>query len=91
MKAAIRETRNRLAAQVAQTADHVSVKAERPWAEWAMVQSRRIAAAGRARRVWTDARRTGLLHRAAMGGRILPSRLPPEPNDDELGIGPDDD
>jgi hypothetical protein len=79
MKAAIRETRNRLAAQVAQTADHVhllfttpaSVKAEAPVGGVIAGAIKAIAAAGRARRVWTDARRTGLPRRAAIGGVIM--------------------
>ena len=73
MKAAIRETRNRLAAQVAQTADHVhllfttpaSVKTEAPVGGVVAGAIKAIAVAGRARRVWTDARRTGLLRRGS--------------------------
>ena len=79
MKAAIRETRNRLAAQVAQTADHVhvlfttpdSVKAEAPVGGVVAGAIKAIALGGRARLVWTDARRTGLLRRAAIGGVIM--------------------
>jgi hypothetical protein len=78
MKAAIRETRNRLAAQVAQTADHVhllftpaSVKTEAPVGGVVAGAIKAIAVAGRARRVWTDARSTGLLRRAAIGGGIV--------------------
>ena len=79
MKAAIRETRNRLAAQVAQTADHVhllfttpsSVETEAPVGGVVAGAIKAIAVAGRARRVWTDARRTGLLRRAAIGGVIV--------------------
>lgn len=79
MKAAIRETRNRLAAQVAQTADHVhllfttpaSVKTEAPVGGVVAGAIKAIAVAGRARRVWTDARSTGPLRRAAIGGGIV--------------------
>ena len=79
MKAAIRETRNRLAAQVAQTADHVhllfttpsSVDTEAPVGGVVAGAIKAIAVAGRTRRVWTDARRTGLLRRAAIGGVIV--------------------
>ena len=79
MKAAIRETRNRLAAQVTQTADHVhllfttpsSVETEAPVGGVVAGAIKAIAVAGRARRVWTDARRTGLLRRAAIGGAIV--------------------
>jgi hypothetical protein len=76
MKAAIRETRNRLAAQVAQTADHVHllfttpsfVKTEAPVGGVVAGAIKAIAVAGRARRVWADASRRGLLRRAAFGG-----------------------
>ena len=79
MKAAIRETRNRLAAQVTQTADHVhllfttpaSVKTEAPVGGVVAGAMKAIAVAGRARRVWTDTRSTGLLRRAAIGGGIV--------------------
>jgi hypothetical protein len=79
MKVAIRETHNRLAAQVAQTADHVhllfttpaSVKTEAPVGGVVAGAIKAIAVAGHARRVWTDARSTGLLRRAAIGGGIV--------------------
>ena len=79
MKAAIRETRDRLAAQLTQTADHVqflfttpsSVKTEAPVGGVVAGAIKAIAVAGRTRRVWTDARRTGLLRRAAIGGVIV--------------------
>jgi hypothetical protein len=79
MKAAIRETRNRLAAQVAQTADHVhllfttpaSVKTEAPVGGVVAGAIKAIAIVGRARRVWTNASGTGLLRRAAIGGVIV--------------------
>ena len=79
MKAGIRETRNRLAAQVAQTADHVHTSysplrppslQKRPPAEWSLVAIKAIAVAGRTGRIWTDMRRTGPLRRAAIGGVI---------------------
>jgi len=79
MKAAIRETRNRLAAQVAQTADHVhlllttpaSDKPEVPAGGVVVGAIKAIAVAGRVRRVWADASRTGLLRRTTIGGVIL--------------------
>ena len=79
MKAAIRETRNRLAAQVAQRADHVhllfttpdSVKAEAPVGGVVAGAIKAIAVAGRVRRVWADASRTGVLRRTAIGGESL--------------------
>jgi hypothetical protein len=78
MKAAIRETRNRLAAQVAQTADHVhllfttpsAVHTEAPAGGVVAGAIKAIAVAGRTGRIWTDVRRTGLLRRAAIGGVI---------------------
>jgi hypothetical protein len=78
VKAAIRETRNRLAAQVTQTADHVhllftpsAVETETPVGGAVAGAIKAIAVAGRTRRIWTDARRTGLLRRAAIGGVIV--------------------
>jgi len=79
MKAAVRETRNRLAEQVAQTADHVhllfttpsSVKTEAPGGGVVAGATKAIAIAGRTRRAWCDARRTGLLRRAAIGALIM--------------------
>jgi hypothetical protein len=78
MKVAIRETRDRLAAQLTQTADHVqllfttpsSVKTEAPVGGAVAGAIQAIAVAGRAARVWSDARNTGLLRRAAIGGVI---------------------
>jgi hypothetical protein len=78
-KAAIRETRNRLAAHVTQTADHVhllfttpsAVETEAPVGGAVAGAIKAIAVAGRTRRIWTDARRTGLLRRAAIGGVIV--------------------
>jgi hypothetical protein len=79
MKAAIRETRHRLAAQVAQTADHIhlifttsaSDGTEAPTGGVIVALTKTIAIAGYARRLWIDARRTGLLRRAAVGGAIV--------------------
>lgn len=79
IKAAIRETRNRLAAQVGRTADHVhlifttpaSVETEAPLGGAVAGAIKTIAVAGRVTRVWTDARQTGLLRRAAIGGVIV--------------------
>ena len=79
MKAAIRETRHRLAVQVAQTADHIhlifttsaSDEAEAPMRGAVAGAIKTIAIAGWATRVWTEARRTGLLRRAAIGGAIV--------------------
>ena len=78
MKAAIRETRNRLAEQLAQTADHVhllfttpsAVHTEAPAGGVVAGAIKAIAVAGRTGRIWTDVRRTGLLRRAAIGGVI---------------------
>jgi hypothetical protein len=79
MKADIRETRSRLAAQLARTADHVqflftapsSVETEPPVGGVAAHAIKTIVIAGRARRVWTDAWRTGVLRRAVIGGVIV--------------------
>jgi hypothetical protein len=79
MKAAIHETRSRLAVRLAQTANHVhllyagpsAVETEPP-ASGALERAiKTIAAAGRARRAWTEARRTGLLRRAVIGAVIV--------------------
>ena len=79
MRAAIRETRQRLADQVARTADHVHLMFTTPGSENTEAPEggaiagalKTIAVAGRARRVWMDARRMGLLRRAAIGGMIV--------------------
>ena len=79
MKSAIRETRNRLAAQVAGIAAHVhlllanpaSVEIEAPVGGVVARAIKTIAVAGRVRRDWTEARRTGFLRRTAVGGVIL--------------------
>jgi hypothetical protein len=76
MKAAIREVRGRLTVRLARTADHVHLLFTTPSsAETTALDSgviggaiKTITVAGRAKRVWTDARRTGLLGRAAIGG-----------------------
>jgi hypothetical protein len=77
MKAAIGETRQRIAVQMARTADQVHLifttpasAAESPRGGAAGSAIHVIAAAGRARRAWTNARQTGLLRRAAIGGVI---------------------
>ena len=75
-KAAIRETRNRLAVQVAGIAEHVhflfttpsAVETDAPSGGVVGGAIKTIAVAGRAKRAWTDARRTGLLRRAVFGG-----------------------
>jgi hypothetical protein len=79
MKAAIRETRDRLARYVAGTADRVhlrfaapsSVETHGPVGGVVAGAINMIALAGRASRAWTDARRTGLLHRGAIGGVMV--------------------
>jgi hypothetical protein len=79
MKAAIRETRQRLADQVTRTADHVHlifttpgfVKTQAPVGGAVAGAIKTIAVAGRARRVWIDAKRMGLLRQAAIGGMIV--------------------
>ncbi len=76
MKSAIRETRNRLAVQLARTADHVHVlfttpsSAETEARDGGLIGRaiKTIGVAGRAKRVWSDVRRKGLLRRAAIGG-----------------------
>jgi hypothetical protein len=75
MKAAIHETRSRLAVRLAETANHVHLLYAAPFAieteppaSGALGRAiKTIAAAGRARRAWTEARRTGLLRRAVLG------------------------
>ena len=79
MKAAIRETRQRLTAQVARTADHVHLMFTTPGAVHTAAPEggaiagalKTIAIAGRARRIWMDARSMGLLRGAAIGGMIV--------------------
>ncbi len=79
MKAAIRDTRNRLAAQVTQTADQIhllftapsSVDTEASVGGVVAGAMKAIVVAGRTTRVWTDARSTGLVRRAAIGGAIV--------------------
>jgi hypothetical protein len=79
MKAAIGETRGRLALGLTRTADHVHVlfSAAAP----TPAESRdhgliggaatAIVIAGRTRRAWGDARRTGLLRRVAIGAATV--------------------
>ena len=82
MKVAIRETRGRLAMRLARTADHVHLlfttpssasqaSQKRAAAVSSAVQSRRSLVAGRTKRVWTDAKETGLLRRVVIGGVVV--------------------
>jgi hypothetical protein len=79
MKAAIRETRGRLAARFTRTADHVHVLFTAPAFAGKEASNgdvlgaavTTIAVAGRARRAWSDVRNTGLLRRGAIGGVTL--------------------
>ena len=76
MTSAIRETRNRLAMRLARTADDVHLlfttpsSADTEARDGGLVGGaiKTIGAAGRARRVWSEASRTGWLRRAAIGG-----------------------
>ena len=79
MQAAIRETRGRLAVRLARTADHVHLLFTTPSSAETEARDdgvvggaiKTIAVAGRAKRVWSDARRTGLLRRAAIGAATV--------------------
>jgi hypothetical protein len=79
MKAAIRETRDRLATRLARTADHVQRLFTAPSSAQAEARDggfiggaiNTIAVVGRTRRAWSDARRTGLLRRAAIGAATV--------------------
>ena len=79
VKAAIRETRQRLADRVALTGDHVHlifttpgfIETEAPVGGAVAGAIKTIAVAGRARRVWMDAKGMGGLRRAAIGGMIV--------------------
>ena len=74
-KAAIRETRARITMELTSTADRVNTLFTRPAAAeeeprqdgLAGVAARSIAAAGQAKRVWGDARSTGLVRRSIVG------------------------
>ena len=76
MKAAIRETRGRLGVRLARMADYVNLLFTTPSSVETETRDggvvggaiKTIAVAGRAKRVLSDARRTGLLRRAAIGG-----------------------
>lgn len=76
MKAAIRETRSRLAVNLAQTANHVhllftapsTIETESPAGGVIAHAVTTIVAASRAQRAWTAAMTTGLLRRAAVAG-----------------------
>lgn len=79
MKAAIRETRRRLAMRLADTADHVhllfmmpsSVEAEARDGGLIGGAITTIAVVGRTKRAWSDARRAGVLRRAAIGAATV--------------------
>ena len=74
MKAAIQDTRTRLALRLAQTAEHVhllytapcSVETQPPMGGVLAHAITTIAAAGRAKRLWTDAKKTGVRRRAVI-------------------------
>jgi hypothetical protein len=75
-KAAIRATRSRLSVRLAETSGHVQLlftvpsTADTEAFDGGVISgaTKAIAAAGNAKRVWNDARRTGLLRRATLGG-----------------------
>jgi hypothetical protein len=77
--AAINETRLRLAARLTRTADHVNPLYAAPASAHAeagrggVIEGavKAIAVVGRAKRAWDDARRTGVLRRAAVGAAGL--------------------
>jgi hypothetical protein len=79
VQTSIRETRRRLATQLTATADRVhvlfttpsAVDTEGPVRGVVAGAVTAIAVAGHAKRVWTEATRTGLLRRAAIGGGIV--------------------
>jgi hypothetical protein len=82
MKAAVRDTRLRLATRLTQTADHVrGLFTARSSAEAETCDGRdggviggvikTIAVVGRTKRAWSDARRNGVLRRAAIGAATL--------------------
>jgi hypothetical protein len=79
MKTAIRETRDHLATRLARTADHVHVLFTAPSSAQSEAPDRgfiggainTIAVVGLAKRAWRDARRTGLLRRAAIGAATV--------------------
>jgi hypothetical protein len=77
--AAIRETRGRLETQLARTAHHVHTLFTTPSSEHVETRDKgviagavkAIAVAGRTKRAWNDARRTGALRRASIGAAAL--------------------
>ena len=73
MKTAIRETRDHLATRLARTADHVlfTAQLEAPDRGFIGGAINMIAVVGLAKRAWRDARRTGLLRRAAIGAATV--------------------
>ena len=79
MTSAIRETRDRLALRLARTADGVhllfttSLSPDTEARDGGLVGGaiKAIGAAGRAKRVWSEASRTGWLRRAAIGGATV--------------------
>jgi hypothetical protein len=79
VKAAIRETRQRLADHLTRTAAHVhliftnpdSVETEPPVSGAVAGAIKTIAVAGRARRVWADAKRMGVLRRQRSAGVLV--------------------
>jgi hypothetical protein len=82
IQAAIHETRGRLTARLARTAEHVhllftSSSAGTDVRDGGVVGGaiRTIALGGRAKRVWSDARRTGLLRRSAIGSVAVAAAL----------------
>jgi hypothetical protein len=76
MAVAIRETRKRLASRVVHTADRIHLLFTTPAAAEAEAGAggvvggaiTALTTAGRAKRMWSDARTTGLVRRAAVGG-----------------------
>ena len=94
VKAAIRETRQRPADHVTRTADHVhlifttpdSVEAEGPLGGAVAGAIKTIAVAGRARRIWTDAKRIRILRRAAIGAGLASSELRSCPGHDVVDV-----
>ena len=79
MKAAIRESRVRLATRLAQTSDHVHVLFRAPSSAQTEARDggfiggaiKSIAVVGRTTHAWNHARRTGLLRRAAIGAATV--------------------
>ena len=78
-KAAVRETRSRLAVRLARTADHVQRLLTVPSSAGTAARdrgvvggvTRTIAVAGRASRAWNDAKKAGLVRRTAIAGVLV--------------------